>query len=138
MRVHGGFAFAMYYHLQQLSNNNNNNSLGTFCFATRILYLYVLKIIINLWCSASSSLMRQNGTLLFFFVLLLRLRLSRQRRRLFLVIQSVGSSSRPVLFSKNVRFTHGTLPFAFAQSKSIFTKIMRCCRVLFIARCSSC
>ena len=40
MRVHGGFAFAMYYHLQQLSNNNNN-SLGTFCFATRILYLYV-------------------------------------------------------------------------------------------------
>ena len=85
-------------HLQQLSNNNN--SLGTFCFATRILYLYLYrKIIINLWCSASSSAIATcTARFSFFFVLLLRLRLSRQRRRLSYTIQSVGSSSRPVLF----------------------------------------
>ena len=95
------FRFRDVLHLQQLSNNNN--SLGTFCFATRILYLYLYtKIIINLWCSASSSAIATcTARFSFFFVLrlrLLRLRLSRQRRRLFYTIQSVGSSSRPVLF----------------------------------------
>ena len=97
------FRFRDVLHLQQLSNNNN--SLGTFCFATRILYLYLYrKIIINLWCSASSSAIATcTARFSFFFVLrlrlrLLRLRLSRQRRRLSYTIQSVGSSSRPVLF----------------------------------------
>ena len=92
------FRFRDVLHLQQLSNNNN--SLGTFCFATRILYLYLYrKIIINSWCSASSSAIATcTARFSFFLVLLLRLRLSRQRRRLSYTIQSVGSSSRPVLF----------------------------------------